>query len=433
MTAFKLKTTLVAASSILAIGVAGCREDQTAAIAVPDPTPAAFIAGPAGLPDAPPAPVNWYGPDEGYRWAERAYGMQRAFYETPPDYAFDYGGYQPWVWETADDWAMYAEPWDDGYRYYYYEPGGAHPYFVYDGDYGYGYDPLGALVALFDADGDYLPIDYYDDMAPLAGRYYHQGRLLRTAGLNAAPVYVDEPVWIERAPLVLASAEPWIRAANEDEAWRSWRQRAGDQELKRFWKEEKRREKEAAKWARQIRRDEARQYAASAYAAPQTVAPGRMDGAFARAPRDDQRRLERQARDDQRRFQQAARQEQRARDDQRRFAQAARQEQRAAERAQKQNERRWAEANARNAAFQGGGGGGPKFDRGGGGGGGPKFDRGGGGAQAAHGGGGPKAQHGGGGPKAHHGGGGKPDHAGGGHGGGGGDKGGGGKGGGKKD
>src|SRR5688572_8023164 len=173
------RLSMLAAAGLAALALAGCDEDErTARIAVPDPTPPALLAYnlDGGLPYADPAPVGWYGPERGYRWAERAYGMQRAFYDAPPDYAFDYGGVQPWVWETADDWAMYAEPWDDGYRYYYYEPDAAYPYFVHDGDYGYGYDAAGLLIALFDSDGDYLPYSYYDDVAPLAGRYYAHGR-----------------------------------------------------------------------------------------------------------------------------------------------------------------------------------------------------------------------------------------------------------------
>ena len=146
-----------AAASLAVLALSACN-DEPAAIAVPDPSPPAYLSAAEPLPYADPAPVSWYGPDRGYQWAERSYGMQQAFYEAPPDYGFYYGEEEPLVWETVDDWAMYAEPWDDGYRYYYYEPEAPYPYFVRDELYGYGFDPAGVLVALFASDGDYLPV-----------------------------------------------------------------------------------------------------------------------------------------------------------------------------------------------------------------------------------------------------------------------------------
>ena len=52
--------------------------------------------------------------------------MTDAIGDAPPDYAFDYEGVSPWAWQTSDDYVTYAEPIDDGYRYYYYEPGREH-------------------------------------------------------------------------------------------------------------------------------------------------------------------------------------------------------------------------------------------------------------------------------------------------------------------
>ena len=370
------KITLVAASSAAALSLAACKEEYGAQrIAVPDPAPAAFLSAPMGLPYAEPAPVQWYAPEQGYAWAERAYGMQRAFHEVPPDYGFEYGGMQPWAWETADDWAMYAEPWDDGYRYYYYEPDAAYPYFVRDGMYGYGFDPLGALVALFDANGDYLPQDHWYGAAPLAGRYYLHGRDLRNAAVQAQRIPILEDVWMQRAPLILASSDPWIRAANYDDDWRAFRDRTGERELKRFLKEEKRREKEARKWARELRRDDG---FAQRYAAAQSFEP-RTRYEAARVWRDDDRGGKR-AREEAQRFGERDRDErkrvaERARADQRRGAEQAReahlrhaeQARHAQQRAeQARSERRWAEAHARDAAERGRGDGGWKAERGGG-------------------------------------------------------------------
>ncbi|MCR5875067.1 hypothetical protein LRS10_13275 [Phenylobacterium sp. J426] len=255
---------LLAAAGALALGAAGCREDDRAArIAVPDPTPAALLPEPMALPYAEAAPIAWTAPDAGYRFAERAYGLEQAFYDAPPDYAFDYGGVEPWVWETADNWSMYAEPWEAGYRYYYYEPGAAYPYFVRDGLYGYGFDPSGALITLIGADGRYLPAARFADVAPLAGRYYVHGRDLRNAAAQGRRARVQEAAWIQRAPQVRRASEPWLQAARSDADWRGWREKAGKRELKRFEQEARRRERDAESWRRDARRIAAQQAAAA--------------------------------------------------------------------------------------------------------------------------------------------------------------------------
>jgi hypothetical protein len=424
MTTFRLKTPalrkglMAAAACGLALSAAGCREDDGARrIAVPDPTPAAFLPDAMALPYAEAAPVQWTNADAGYRWAERAYGLERAFYDAPPDYAFDYGGVQPWVWETGDDWSMYAEPWDDGYRYYYYEPGAAYPYFVRDGSYGYGFDPTGMLVALIDSDGDYLPADRFYEAAPLAGRYYMQGRDLRNAAVRAQRIPVQEDVWVQRAPRVRASSEPWLRAARSDERWRTWRDRNGQREQQRFVQEERRRERQAFAGQQVARLEPQRIPQDRRWEAPREV-HARRD--LARAQRDDLRAQREQARGHARaEAQQAQRAQAEQRRAQRDFAQRAEAEQRrshrdfarraeAEQRRAQREQARAAEHHARQAAAQaqdrgprgggperharperpqhqdhdggggGGGGGGPKPDRGGGHGGGEKGDRGGG-------------------------------------------------------
>lgn len=231
---------LLAAASAMALSLAACDDDGR--IDAPAPAPLAELTTEAtDLPFAEPAPVEVYAPDQGYRWAERAYGLQRAVYDTPPDYGFAYDDGEPMVWETEDDWSLYAEPWDDGYRYYYYEPGAAYPYFVRDDDYGYAYDPAGVLIALFDSGGRYLPRETVYRYAPVAGRYYVRGRDLRNAGLQARRVRVSEEAWRVREPRVIRSADPWMRAAREAPAWRGWRERDHDRELARFEREARRR------------------------------------------------------------------------------------------------------------------------------------------------------------------------------------------------
>lgn len=369
MKTFRLKTGLMAAAACaLALGAAGCRDDGAGQrIAVPDPTPAELLPSMLALPFAEAAPVRWAGADTGYRWAERAYGLEQAFYDAPPDYAFDYGGVQPWVWETADDWAMYAEPWDDGYRYYYYEPGAAYPYFVRDGLYGYGFDPTGILVALFDADGDYLPAERFYEAAPLAGRYYLHGRDLRNAAVQAQHIAVQEDVWVQRAPAVRAASEPWLQAARKDPRWRTWRDRTGERELARFVQEDRRRERQALAAQQvagleaprevlarrdlaQAQRDELRAQRA------QAREQARFQGEQARRAQAEQRRAERavaqraqvEQRVEQRPEQRAQAEQRRAQREQQAFAQRAEAERRRAEREQA----RAAEAHARQAAAQ---------------------------------------------------------------------------------
>lgn len=244
-----IRTVLMAAASAMVLGLAACDENGRARVDAPEPAPLAELtAEAADLPFAEPAPVEVYAPDQGYRWAERAYGLQRAVHDTPPDYGFAYGDAEPMVWETQDDWDLYAEPWDGGYRYYYYEPGAAYPYFVRDRDYGYAYDGAGVLIALFGADGRYLPRETVYRYAPTAGRYYVRGRDLRNAGLQARRTQVSEQTWRARAPRVQRGSDRWLQAAREEQSWRAWRERDHDRELARFEPETRRRAATQQAW-----------------------------------------------------------------------------------------------------------------------------------------------------------------------------------------
>jgi hypothetical protein len=140
------KPVLLLAASALALGLAGCKVDNRPLLArsdAPDyaalPQPGAPYDPGAAAPSygAQPYPASYLPPERAYPYAERAYGYDRAFYDAPPTYGFAYGDEEPWVWETADDGYMFAEPYDDEYRFYYYEPGADYPYFVRDADYGY--------------------------------------------------------------------------------------------------------------------------------------------------------------------------------------------------------------------------------------------------------------------------------------------------------
>lgn len=254
MNPFGPRVRLAAAGAAL-LALAAC-DDRRGGVDAPEPPPLAELSATSELPYAPPAQVSYYAPGQGYAWAERAYGLQRAVYDTPPDYGFYYDDVEPLVWETGDDWVMYAEPWDQGYRYYYYEPGALYPYFVRDAEYGYGFGAGGVLIAVFDSGGRYLPVEAVYRAAPIAGRYYARGHDLRGAAGKARRVRVTDEVWAQRAPQVIRTADPWLRAARDERAWRAWRERDKDRELRRFEPEAERRVARTRQWREQKDRRE---------------------------------------------------------------------------------------------------------------------------------------------------------------------------------
>ncbi|HEY0650861.1 hypothetical protein [Phenylobacterium sp.] len=254
MQRYGLKARLAAAAA-MAVLIAGC-EERNRPIDAPQPASLADMEAVSELPYAEPARVEYYEPARGYQWAERAYGLQRTFYDAPPDYGFYYDEVEPYVWETADDWALYAEPWGGDYRYYYYEPGADFPYFVRDYEYGYAFGPTGVLIAVFDIGGRYLSRDVVYRVAPTAGRYYARGHDLRRASREARRVRIDDRVWVTEGPRVSRSAGPWLRAARDDKAWRQWRERDGDRELQRFQPETRRRQAAAEAWRDRMARQQ---------------------------------------------------------------------------------------------------------------------------------------------------------------------------------
>jgi hypothetical protein len=237
-------------TSALGLSVAACREDSR-------PLAVADTAWPATLPAAYPGPVeDRYGPppqrvpvgrlasyDDSWAWADRAYALDRAFYETPPDYGFAYDEYEPWVWQTSDRWAMYGDPYaDDDWRYYYYQPGAVRPYFIRDDHYGYGYDDAGRLIAVFDLLGRLLgqqDLYRYDDAA---SRYYQRAYLIRQASLRAQPIVITREVWLEQAPIIQRTTSVWINSAQQQPDWVRYRERDGGKFVRAFDDERRRRE-----------------------------------------------------------------------------------------------------------------------------------------------------------------------------------------------
>jgi len=246
------------------VPLAGCRVDNRPLLARlrGEPPPAQYAAlpqpggpyeaappAPYGYPPAPPPPGYGtgarriaYEPARAWPYAERAYAIDTAFYDLPPDYGFYYGDEEPWVWETSDDYLMFAEPWGDEYRFYYYEPGAAWPYFVTDPNYGYAFGPDGALIALFTAAGVLLSDDDdYDRYWPTAEQYWTRGLDLRQAYVRAPRYAVTQALWSQRAPAITRYQTPWIRAGQTQPAWREWRARSGQDFVQRFAPERQRR------------------------------------------------------------------------------------------------------------------------------------------------------------------------------------------------
>lgn len=251
----------VALTSALALVLAGCRDEVRPDVA-PEPmfVPAAgaelYDLQPAPaweeLPPAPPAPIGRpVAYDEGYGYAERAYAMDRAFYDVPPDYGFAYEDADPWVWRTDDDYMLFVEPVSGGYRRYYYEPGADYPYFIRDPDYGYGFDRGGVLVTVYNPSGVLLPYDYLDDGAIRAGRYRGRGRVLYETAVYERRLPIVREAWLSRRPTLVASQRPWMEAAVRQKDWRKYRERHEHREIRHFVGERERRKAVIARAERQ--------------------------------------------------------------------------------------------------------------------------------------------------------------------------------------
>jgi hypothetical protein len=208
------------------------------------------------LPQAQPARIMPIAnPRDAYAFAERAYAYDRAAYRAPPDYGFDYYGYEedPWAWQLANDSLMFAEPYgDDAYRFYYYEPGEAYPYFVRDPYYGYAYGEDGALMAMFTAAGALLTGTDLGQWADVAGSYLVRGHDLHNVYYRSPRYEIADPLWIERAPILYAYQEPWILAADTQPLWREYRVSSGQRDLMYFESERQRRARGAAQWQDRI-------------------------------------------------------------------------------------------------------------------------------------------------------------------------------------
>lgn len=176
-------------------------------------------------------------PQQVYGYADAACGFQGALGDAPPDYAFSYDDVEPWAWQATDNSMMFAEPIDDGYRYYYYRPGETEPYFVRDPYYAYGFAG-GMLAALYAADGAIVPFADYGPRVLYASRYFARGRDLYATWRRAPRRAVLAGSWATRRPLIVASYDRWSGGRVRQPAWGAF-YAASRPRLESYWREER--------------------------------------------------------------------------------------------------------------------------------------------------------------------------------------------------
>ena len=172
-----------------------------------------------------------------YGYADAACGFQGALGDAPPDYAFAYDDVEPWAWQATDNSMMFAEPIDDGYRYYYYRPGETEPYFVRDPYYAYGFAG-GMLAALYAADGAIVPFADYGPRVLYASRYFARGRDLYATWRRAPRRAVLAGSWATRRPLIAASYDRWSGGRVRQPAWGAF-YASSRPRLDTYWREER--------------------------------------------------------------------------------------------------------------------------------------------------------------------------------------------------
>jgi hypothetical protein len=258
-----MRSVLLAAASALA--VVGCQPANTPTSVSSAPAPLAALplansAAPpsapaptaAELPPAPPAQVGALAnAGDVYAYADNAEAMNEGFGDAPPDYAVDYGGEQPWVWQANDQSARIAETLPDGSdRYYYYEPGQDAPYLVRDEGYSYGFDG-GVLVVIYGPDGRALGRDEMERRADYAGRFLARGRDVFGAARRQRREAIDEANWRARRGEIDSEQQQWQSARQADPDWRDYHQAHAQQDDAAWAAERYRREAEAARYDQQ--------------------------------------------------------------------------------------------------------------------------------------------------------------------------------------
>ena len=204
----------------------------------PPPSPAAYAPAAAALP--PPASPVRYRPErrgDTFGYVERAYAMNRAFGDTPPDYTVDYDGERPWIWRAGNGAYRMIEQLPEGQRAYYYQAGASYPFYVVDPDGGYAYDG-GGLVGVYAPDGSPIGDDRARARGAQAARYYARSNALYRAAINQQrhAAYVGE--WRQRQPYLVRQQQAWDDRRARDPAWSDWHD-GHRQDVERPWEDER--------------------------------------------------------------------------------------------------------------------------------------------------------------------------------------------------
>jgi hypothetical protein len=223
-----------AASSASSEGLAALPAPLPMSTTQPASTAVAVAAAPAALPAARPVRLGRLpDPRQGYAYLDRAYYQQDAVEDAPPDYAFDEGGVQPWVWQAGDNGRVICEPVAGGYRYYYYNPGASTPYLVRDPDRAYAYND-DVLVGVFTLAG--ALIDYGPQTPPAlyGARYFDRGRMLWDRADNGPHQPMNAWAWDQRRRDLAARRAAWRQQMADNAAWSDWAASHGPDE-QAYW------------------------------------------------------------------------------------------------------------------------------------------------------------------------------------------------------
>lgn len=252
---------ITAISLVLATFALGaCGQSQTPAASsaapstasLPPPLPLTPEAAPPPPPaprasDLPPAPAAGLAylddPVQQYAFEDRAANLSDVLGDTPPDYGFDFGGTQPWVWR-GDGFMRIIEPTPDGERSYYYDAGSSWPYLVRDGGYSYAY-AAGRLAVVYGPDGQALRGSDAQYRADLAGRYLVRARALYGAALAAQRRSVALNAWRGQSTTIDQERRRWEQQQAIHSDWRAYHD-AHQAEDEAYWQGERdRRQAEA--------------------------------------------------------------------------------------------------------------------------------------------------------------------------------------------
>jgi hypothetical protein len=175
------------------------------------------------LPPAPPprlAHVASYG--DGYAFVDRAYAMDVAFADSPPDYDFYDDGASPWVWVADDGSQCIAELSPIGWRYYYYEPGVSEPFYIEDPEYAYGFEG-GALVVVYDHYGRQFGSGAMPGQDAIAGQFLARATSLRQAAAHDPHRAVTVADWTAHRDVLTSPRNAWARVSTDTPAWSAYR------------------------------------------------------------------------------------------------------------------------------------------------------------------------------------------------------------------